>query len=131
MKNIFANGDKKVFRRVILPEDQAIFNGELLHRVCSTFALARDFEWSSRLFFLEMKDADEEGVGTSLSIDHKGPAFVGEELVITATVEDAESREFICSIEAKVGNRLVATGKTGQKMLKKSRLKEIFTKPES
>jgi hypothetical protein len=26
--------------------------------VYATFALARDFEWSSRLFFLEMKEAD-------------------------------------------------------------------------
>ncbi len=131
MKNIFHKGDQKIFRRKVLPEDQAIFNGELLHNVCSTFALARDFEWSSRLFFLEMKESDEEGVGTSLMIDHKGPAFVGEEMVITATVEDAESREFVCSIEARVGDRLIAIGRTGQKMLKKTRLKEIFAKPES
>src|SRR4051794_41182577 len=129
MKNLFTKGDTKVYRRKIVQEDQAIFHSELLHPVCSTFALARDFEWSSRLFFLEMKDADEEGVGTSLVIDHKGPAFVGEELIVTATVENSEGREFICSIEARVGDRLVATGKTGQKMLKKNRLKEIFTRP--
>ncbi|HWA33492.1 MAG TPA: hypothetical protein VG737_05155 [Cyclobacteriaceae bacterium] len=130
MKNIFRKGDTKVYKRKILPEDQAIFQGELLHPVCSTFALARDFEWSSRLFFIEMKDPDEEGVGTSLVIDHKAPAFVGEELVVTATVDDADSREFICLIEARVGNRLIATGKTGQKMLKKNRLKDVFKKPE-
>jgi fluoroacetyl-CoA thioesterase len=130
MKNIFRKGDTKVYKRKILSADQAIFHGELLHPVCSTFALARDFEWSSRLFFLEMKDSDEEGIGTSLVIDHKGPAFVGEELVVTATVEDAEGREFICSIEARVGTRVIATGKTGQKMLKKARMKEIFRKPE-
>jgi fluoroacetyl-CoA thioesterase len=131
MKDIFRNGDKKVYRKTIAPEDQAIFHDQLLHPVCSTFALARDFEWSSRLFFLDMKEPDEEGVGTSLVIEHRGPAFVGEELVITATVEDAHGREFICSIEARVAERLVAIGKTGQKMLKKNRLKEIFTRPES
>jgi fluoroacetyl-CoA thioesterase len=130
MKNIFRKGDTKVYKRKIVPGDQAIFHGELLHPVCSTFALARDFEWSSRLFFLEMKDPDEEGVGTSLVIDHKGPAFVGEELVVTATVDDAEGREFICLIEARVGSRIIATGRTGQKMLKKDRMKEIFRKPE-
>lgn len=110
----------------MLESDCAIFNGELLHRVCSTFALARDFEWSSRLFFLEMKDDDEEGVGTMLSIDHKSPAFVGEEVLFTATVEKVEKHELICSIEAKVGDRIIATGKTGQKMLKKEKLKELF-----
>ena len=130
MKNIFAPGAKKVYRKKVTPADQAIFHGEVLHPVCSTFALARDFEWSSRLFFLDMKDTDEEGVGTFLHIDHATPAFVGEEIVITATVEDSTSREFVCSIEARVGARLVATGKTGQRMLKKDKLASIFSKPK-
>lgn len=131
MKNIFQKGDKKVYRKTVSSADQAIFHGELLHPVCSTFALARDFEWSSRLFFLEMKEDDEEGVGTSLQIDHRSPAFVGEEMIITATVEDATGREFICTIEACVGDRVVATGRTGQKMLKKNKLKEIFSPSKS
>src|SRR3982751_5298938 len=128
MKNIFKSGDQKSFTRVVLENDCAIFNDELLHRVCSTFALARDFEWASRLFFLEMKDDDEEGVGTMLSIDHKSPAFVGEEVFFIATVEKIEKNELICSIEAKVGDRSIAVGKTGQKMLKKEKLKELFNK---
>jgi fluoroacetyl-CoA thioesterase len=130
MKNIFVPGDKKVYLKTVTPSDQAIFHGEVLHSVCSTFALARDFEWSSRLFFLEMKDADEEGVGTFLHIDHASPAFVGEEVVITATVEDSAGREFVCSIEARVGKRLIASGRTGQKMLKKDKLASIFSRPK-
>ena len=130
MKQIFKKGDVKVFSKRVVESDQAIFHGELLHSVCSTFALARDFEWSSRLFFIEMKDNDEEGVGTSLTIEHKSPAFVGEEIVFTATVEEINGMELVCSIEARVGNRLIASGKTGQKMLKKDRLAAIFTKPE-
>jgi len=128
MKDIFKPGDQKSFKRTVLESDCAIFNGELLHRVCSTFALARDFEWSSRLFFLEMKDDDEEGVGTMLSINHHSPAFVGEEILFTATVEKIERNELICSIEASAGDRTIATGKTGQKMLKKEKLKELFRK---
>ena len=126
MKNIFKPGDQKSFKRTVAESDCAIFNGELLHRVCSTFALARDFEWSSRLFFLEMKEEDEEGVGTMLSIDHKKPAFVSEEILFTATVEKIERNELICSIEAKAGDRTIATGKTGQKMLKKEKLNALF-----
>ena len=109
-----------------MESDCAIFNGELLHPVCATFALARDFEWSSRLFFLEMKDDDEEGVGTMLSVDHKSPALVGEEVLFKATVEKIEKNELICTIEAKVGDRVIATGRTGQKMLKKEKLKQLF-----
>lgn len=131
MKAIFNPGDQKMYRKVVAPEDQAAFHGEVLHAVCSTFALARDFEWSSRLFFLEMKEEDEEGVGTFLSIDHKAPAFVSDELIFTATVESIRTNELICSIEVMCDNRLIATGKTGQKMLKKKKLKEIFTRPTS
>lgn len=126
MKNVFKPGDQKSFKRTVVEADCAIFHGELLHRVCSTFALARDFEWSSRLFFIEMKDDDEEGVGTMLSIDHKSPAFVGEEISFTATVEKMEKNELICQIEATVGGRIIATGKTGQKMLKREKLRKLF-----
>ena len=61
-----------------------------------------------------------------LSVDHKSPAFVGDEVIFTATVEKTERNELICAIEAKVGDRVIATGKTGQKMLKKEKLKELF-----
>lgn len=128
MKDIFKAGDQKAYKKTVEESDQASFHGEVLHAVCSTFALARDFEWSSRLFFLEMKEDDEEGVGTFLSIDHKSPAFVGEELNIVATIEKIERNELICSIKATCGNRLVAIGGTGQKMLKKDKLKSLFTK---
>jgi len=126
VKNIFKPGDQKSFKRIVVESDCAIFDGELLHRVCSTFALARDFEWSSRLFFLEMKEHDEEGVGTMLSINHKSPAFVSEVVMFTATVDKMKKNELICIIEAKVGDRIIATGRTGQKMLKREKLKELF-----
>lgn len=126
---IFKPGDTKVFRRTVTDADLATFHNEVLHRVCSTFALARDFEWSSRLFFVEMKEDHEEGVGTMLQIEHKSPAFVGEEVVFTATVDEIAGNEMICRIEARVGNRLVATGKTGQKMLSRDKLSIIFKHP--
>lgn len=129
MKNIFLPGDQKIYKKTVGPTDVAAFHGVTLHEVCSTFSLARDFEWSSRLFFIDMKEEDEEGVGTFLSIDHKSPAFVGEEIIFTAQVVKIEKNELICSIEAKTAGRLIATGNTGQKMLKKDRLKQIFTKP--
>ena len=129
MKRIFNPGDQKVYIRKITEDDLATFHGELLHTVYATFALARDFEWSSRLFFLEMKEPEEEGVGTFLQIHHKSPAFAGEEVVIVATVESIVGMELTCHIEARVNDRLIADGKTGQRMLKKERLKMIFTKP--
>jgi fluoroacetyl-CoA thioesterase len=126
MKLIFKPGDKKQYLKRVVESDLATFHGEVLHPVYSTFALARDFEWSSRLFFLEMKEDDEEGVGTFLNIEHKSPAREGEEVTLTATIETLKSNELVCSIEAFCGNRLIAVGKTGQKMFKKDKLKSLF-----
>ncbi len=126
MKLMFKPGDKKIYSKQLTDADAAEFHGKVLHPVYATFALARDFEWSSRLFFLEMKDEDEEGVGTFLTIEHKSPAFVGEQVLITATVESMEGNELICIIEAVCGARVIASGKTGQKMLKKEKLSKLF-----
>jgi len=126
MKLIFKPGDVKVYTKKVTMQDAAAFHGEVLHPVYATFALARDFEWSSRLFFLEMKEDDEEGVGTFLSIEHQSMAKIDEEVIICATVETISGNELICIIEARSGDRIIATGKTGQKMLKKEKLKRLF-----
>lgn len=131
MKLIFKPGDKKVYTKIVNNSDLAAFHGEMLHEVCSTFSMARDFEWTSRLFFIEMKEDDEEGVGTFLTIDHISPAFINDEITFTATIVKIEKNELTCAIEARVNNQLIATGSTGQKMLKKEKLKQRFTKPTS
>ncbi len=126
MKNIFVIGDKKEYTYIIQQSDVAAFEGNLVHDVYATFALARDAEWTTRQFVLEMRDDDEEGIGTCLSIEHKSPAFVGEEINFSAQVHQINEHELICLYEAKVGARIIATGKTGQKILKKDKIKTLF-----
>lgn len=110
--------------------DVAAFHGAIVHEVCATFSLARDIEWTTRQFVLEMREEDEEGVGTFLSIDHKGPAFLGEEIIFEAWVDSMERNELICHYQARVGERMVAIGKTGQKILKREKLNRLLQKPE-
>jgi fluoroacetyl-CoA thioesterase len=110
-----------------MPGDVASFNEEIVHPVCATFALAREIEWTTRQFVLDMIEADEEGIGTSLSIDHKSPAFVGEEIIFTAKIDQLNNHELICSYEAKVNDRTIAIGKTGQKILKREKINAIFS----
>jgi predicted thioesterase len=126
MKDIFKAGDIKQYRFLVKPEDVASFHGEVVHNVCSTFALAREIEWTTRQFVLDMKDDSEEGVGTYLEIRHAGPAFVGEELLITGVFENVTGTDLICSFEARVGERLIARGKTGQKILTMEKIRSIF-----
>lgn len=129
MKNIFKSGDTKKTSYVVKQEDVAAFNGEVVHSVCSTFTLAREIEWATRQFVLDMREDHEEGIGTHVSIDHRSPAFVGEEIVITSFIDKLENHEIICSFEATVNGRIIATGKTGQKILSREKIGKLFTKP--
>lgn len=126
MRNVFKIGDQKEYRRVVELTDVASFQGKVVHPVYATFALARDIEWTSRQFILQMCDEDEDAVGTLLTIDHKGPAFIGEEIVFTAWFNELNGHKLICSYKAAVENRLIAVGKTGQKILKREKINEIF-----
>jgi len=128
MKQIFKPGDKKTYSFVVKQQDVAAFQEETVHDVCSTFTLGREIEWSTRLFVLEMLDNDEEGIGTKLSIEHKGPAFVGDTVSIEAEVVSFENNELICNYAARVEDRLVADGLTGQKILKKEKINQIFSR---
>jgi fluoroacetyl-CoA thioesterase len=126
MKAIFNVGNTKEYRKIVQSEDVAAFHGENVHPVYSTFSLARDIEWTTRLFVLEMRDADEEGIGTYLTIEHKAPAFIGEEILITGKIEQLRGSELICSFQAQVGDKIIAVGQTGQKILKLERLNNLF-----
>jgi predicted thioesterase len=126
MKQILKPGDIKEYRTFVKPQDVAGFQGLVVHDVYATFALARDAEWTTRQFVLEMKDEDEEGIGTYLHINHQGPAFVDEEVIFTAKFLSLTGGELICAFEAKVADRIIATGETGQKILKLDKIKSIF-----
>ncbi len=127
MKKIFRTGDQKFFNTVVTEESVASFNQKQVHPVYSTFALARDAEWACRLFVLDMKEEDEEGIGTHLSIDHLAPALVGSEVKIIATLAHVKGNSVHCTFEAKHGERVLAKGTQTQKILPKSKLSVILT----
>jgi fluoroacetyl-CoA thioesterase len=126
MKNLFKVGDKKTFTKIISVTDTANFDSGQVHPVYATFALGRDAEWCCRLFVLEMKEEDEEGIGTFLRIEHQSPALINSQVIFSATVESLTKNEIICSYEAKVGERIIALGTQGQKILKKDKINQIF-----
>lgn len=126
MKSPFKVGDKKSFSKIVGQADTANFDSGQVHPVYATFALGRDAEWCCRLFVLEMKEDDEEGIGTLLSIEHQSPALENSLVIITATVESISKNEIICSYEAKVGERIIAIGRQGQKILKKEKIERLF-----
>lgn len=106
--------------------DVASFASGLVHPVLSTFALTREVEWCGRLFVLDMKQEDEEGIGTYVEVHHHNPAFPGETVTITSTLLSTPGQEVNTTFEACVGKRVVATGRQGQKIIKKERLQSHF-----
>ncbi|GAB3837823.1 thioesterase family protein [Hymenobacter jeollabukensis] len=128
MTNPFRPGAQQTHRYTVVPADFATFEagGELVHPVLSTFALTREMEWAGRLFVLQMREAGEEGIGTMVEVQHHAPAFEGETVVLTATFAALSGRELTCTVEARVGARLVATGRTGQRIVDKARLEARF-----
>jgi fluoroacetyl-CoA thioesterase len=127
MKNIFHKGDRKTFIHKVTTADTATFESGTVHEVYSTFALGRDAEWCTRLFVLEIKDADEEGIGTFVNIQHISPALIGSEVVFTGIYEELNGNQLTCSFEASIGNRVIAKGSTGQKIIKKEKLQLLFS----
>ncbi len=132
MKNLFEPGDQKTHELTVKEADTAAFGSGQVHPVYATFALARDAEWACRLFVLEMKEKHEEGIGTSISVDHQAPAVVGDNVKLIATVKTIENNTIICTYQAFAGKRLIARGEQSQKILPKAKLDRIFSelKPE-
>ncbi|MBA3675710.1 MAG: hypothetical protein H0W75_12285 [Chitinophagaceae bacterium] len=126
MKNIFKPGDQKIYKKIIDKTDTAEFFTGMVHPVYSTFSIARDAEWSGRLFVLELREDDEEGIGTSIKVNHHAPAFPGEEVVFTATLQSIIQQEIITIYKVEAGNRLIATGDQGQKIFKRNKLEKLF-----
>ena len=126
MKSVYKINDKKWHVKLVGADDLASFDAGMVHPFCATFVLAREMEWSSRLFVLDMLDDNEEGIGTKLEINHLSPAIEGEELMIEAVIVELDKNEIICSITVSVGKRIIARGITGQKILKKTKLASLI-----
>lgn len=126
IRDAFKIGDTKRFEKRVRLEDIAQFEAGVVHQVYSTFALGRDAEWTCRQFVLEMKEEEEEGIGTFLNIQHESPALLGSTVCFEADLVSVDKNEVICEFKAKVGDRLVARGKQGQKIIRKEKLESIF-----
>jgi predicted thioesterase len=125
MKNIFEVGHTMRLVHTVEQSDLATFETGNVHPFYSTFALGRDAEWVCRQFVLQMKEADEEGIGTFLNIRHKSPAMLGDTIEFIATVSVLEGHQIDCTFVARVGERIVAEGEQGQKILKKEKLERL------
>ncbi|MDP2175054.1 MAG: hypothetical protein Q8K70_04000 [Bacteroidota bacterium] len=126
MKQLFKIGDQKKYSKIVTEKDIAQFDEGTVHEVYGTFALGRDAEWSSRLFVLDMKEHDEEGIGTFLNIKHHSPALINQQVEFSATIINLDKNNVDCEVIASVRDRIIAVCQTGQKIIKKEKLNLLF-----
>ena len=126
MKSNCSVGEIRILKKVVSNEDLATFETGNVHPFYSTFSLGRDVEWACRQFVLEMKEDDEEGIGTFLNISHKSPALLGDSIEIRAMLTELEGNTVNCSFVVMVSDRLVAEGTQGQKILKKEKVLRLI-----
>ncbi len=119
-------GDSKVHKFTVTQDDFAKFENGLVHPVCSTFKLVKEAEWAGRLLLLDAITDDEEGIGTSVSINHVAPAYEGQTVEITAVVKTLAKSLLLCSYTAIADGVIIAKGETGQKVLNKARLMDLY-----
>jgi len=133
MRLIFKAGDRKSYIHRVTENDLPAFAGDprsagkkALHPVYSSYALARDAEWTCRLFVLDMLEEDEEGIGTAIALKHLSPALPGSEVRFEAEIESIEGNRIRCRFTARVDERLIARGTQEQAIVKKERLARLF-----
>lgn len=111
---------------VVTEDMRPIFDGVAVHDVCSTWSLVHYMELAGRKVLLGFLEPHEEGVGSQIECDHGGPAKLGRTVRVVATVASATDRELVCDVQATCGDRVVASGKTWQRVFPREALKRIL-----
>jgi len=113
---------------LVTDEMRPIFDDVAVHQVCSTWTLVHYMELAGRKVLLAYLEQHEEGVGSHVHCDHLGPAKVGRIVRVLATVADADDRQLICDVDAFCGERMIAAGRTIQKIYPREVLERILAR---
>ncbi len=97
--------------------DRPVFDGQVVHDVCSTYALAREFEWAGRRVYLAARPAGTEAIGTQVEVIHKASAPLGATLDIEALPQTFEKGWLVVKATAHWAGKLIAEGTTTQKVI--------------
>jgi fluoroacetyl-CoA thioesterase len=116
---------------LVTQEMQPIFEAKIIHPVCSTWDMAHQFEVVARKTLEPHLSKGEQGIGSFLSIEHRSPAPLGEQVHIEAIVTECDPSTLMCSITARIGSRVCATGKQIQRILPSSTINELIKKATS
>ena len=102
------------------------FDGVIVHRVYSTWSMAHHMELAARKVLAPHLDDDEEGIGSSLSIEHVAPTPVGHSVRVVAVAIEVTDTTVVCDLTAYDGDRLVGRGRQVQRVLPRRTLEALI-----
>jgi len=126
MKPSMKVGNTATISFTVSEQLQPVFEGKIIHPVCSTWDLAHQFELASRYVLVPHLEEGEEGIGSRVSINHKSPANLGSSVEVTATVTETSKNKVVCEIVATTMSRIVATGDQIQRVFPKEKIDQII-----
>ncbi len=106
------------------------FDGVVVHRVYSTWSLARHMELAARKVLAPHLEPHEEGIGSHLSIDHLAPTPVGKTVRVVATCTELNESRVVCDVVAYEGYRVIGRGKQVQRVFPKEVLQSLMERHE-
>jgi fluoroacetyl-CoA thioesterase len=71
-----------------------------VHPVYATYVMARHFEEAGRKLLLRHLPPGQGGIGRSLSVEHLGPAWVGDVVRVTARCVEVSGNRLTCECRA-------------------------------
>jgi fluoroacetyl-CoA thioesterase len=71
-----------------------------VHPVYATYTMAKHFEEAGRKLLVPHLEAGEAGIGTSVSVEHLAPSWVGDALRVTACCVELRDDRLTCECRA-------------------------------
>lgn len=115
-------GYEETMEVIVTTEMVASFGGEVIHSVLSTVSMIYYMEWVGRNVIIPFLEADEEGIGASISIQHRAPAPVGRMVVFRAIVTEIRPKKVVCRVTAEYNQLSFGEGEFVQVVLPKERI---------
>lgn len=98
-----------------------------VHRTYATFWMAKHFEEAGRKMLLRFLEPGEDGIGTSVSVEHLAPSPIGAKLRVVARCTGVDDNRVRCECSAHgADGRQVGRGSTGQVVLPAAKIRELL-----
>ena len=126
MKSTIAIGNISVIEFEVLEEMSPKFHNKQIHPVCSTWDLAHQFEIAARYALEPHLEKNEEGIGTTLNIEHIKPAPIGKIVQVSATISSLNESTVECRIEATINKNVIARGLQVQRVFPSDKIDKLI-----